>query len=158
MGLNCGQSTYMWIFFNSKYFMVLHGPWLIESWGVEESQIRKADYKLYVDSRVHCINSCWMASLYSRERLTKSCYFQCGFLWENWSEARRDRGCYLLQGRSRAEHRKYFWRKWRPWAPFAYLEAPWVELMVLEKEWALKKGKAMNTWQSVQFNNKGYET
>ena len=41
------RPTYMWIFFSAKY-SVLHDPWLVDAMD-EELQIRRADYKLFVD-------------------------------------------------------------------------------------------------------------
>lgn len=45
--LKLRRSTYTWIFFSTKY-SVLHDAWLVESVD-EELQIRRADYKLFVD-------------------------------------------------------------------------------------------------------------
>lgn len=42
------NSTYMQMFFNSKYYST-KSPWLIESVEVEEPWIWRADYKLYMD-------------------------------------------------------------------------------------------------------------
>lgn len=41
---------------------------------------------------------------------------------------------------------------------YVHFESPWKEFIILEKKkWALKKGKAMKTWWSVQFKDKECE-